>query len=183
MVLHQPTGIVYLACSTPSSRVHWTPALARLNASGISSTDYIGTYNPQTSAITRFTLSDFPTSDREGPQLSVHGMDVVPSSKDPKDLWVYLVNHRMPRDNGDPRVVGADSSVEVFKTRVGSGVLRHVRTYDDPAVIITPNDLVGASDGKSFYFTNDHGEKTGMVSCHWPFLERLTVRIRCDGSI
>ena len=133
----------------------------RLNAFGRSNTDYIATYNPETSVITRFTLANFP--DARGP-LSLHGMDVVPSASVPGELFVYLVNHRVPLGDADPRVVGADSSIEVFKTKVGGTVLTHLRTYEDPAVIIAPNDIAGASDGRSFYFTNDHGVRTGLVS-------------------
>ena len=37
--------------------------------------------------------------------LSLHGMDVVPSSEDQETLWVYLVNHRPPLE-----VSGKDSA-------------------------------------------------------------------------
>lgn len=155
MVLHQPTGILYLACSTPQSRMQWTPAISLLNASG-SSVDYIATYDPKNSKITRFKISGLP----EG--ISVHGMDVVPSASSSKDLFVYLVNHRPPVDK-DPVKFGANSTIEIFKTRVGASTLTHLHTVHSP-VIISPNDLVGSSDGKSFYFTNDAGAKTGFVS-------------------
>lgn len=87
-------------------------------------------------------------------------MDVVPSASDPDMLFVYVVNHRVPLD---PRERGADSAIEVFVTRVGSGKARHVATVEDAAVIVTPNDVVGHPDGRSFHFTNDHGAKTGPV--------------------
>jgi arylesterase / paraoxonase len=157
IVLHQPTGVLYLACSTPESRVHWTPAVLRLNASGRSSDDYIATYNPHTSRITKYLISG---SNARG--LSLHGMDVVPSAANASELWVYLINHRLPLE-GDASVVGADSSIEVFKTAVGSDTLAHVRTFEHP-VIITPNDVVGSADGQSVYFTNDYSVKTGNVS-------------------
>jgi sugar lactone lactonase YvrE len=75
---------------------------------------------------------------------------------------VYLVNHRKPIGGKDAEEVGADSSIEIFKTTVGSETLTHITTIEDQ-VIITPNDLVGSPDGKSFYFTNDHGSKTSYV--------------------
>ncbi|KAG5643602.1 hypothetical protein DXG03_000610 [Asterophora parasitica] len=158
IVLHQPTGVIYLACSTPSSRPFWTPAVGRLNASGASFNDYVATYDPATSRITRLNIKNFG-SERG---LSLHGMDVVPSSSNPSELFVYLINHRAPLDPNSAPHVGADSAVEIFKTAVGSDTLSHIRTVEDP-VIVCPNDLVGYPDGESFYFTNDHGEKVGHL--------------------
>ncbi|KAF8558064.1 calcium-dependent phosphotriesterase [Imleria badia] len=157
LVLHQPSGLVYLACSTPHSRSHWTPALDRLNASGRSEFDYVATYDPRTDAINQLSFSG-PLSPGG---ISLHGMDVVPSSDDSSLLYVYLVNHRKPI-SADARTIGADSVIEVFKTRIGSSTLEHLRTFQDPAVVITPNDVVGSPDGKSVHFTNDHRLKTGF---------------------
>ena len=94
-------------------------------------------------------------------------MDVVPSTSDPSQLFVYLVNHRKPLGGKDAHKVGADSSVEIFQTTVGGDTLMHLKTVEDP-VVLTPNDVVGSPDGKSFYFTNDHGSKTGYVSVPRP---------------
>ncbi|KIM45407.1 hypothetical protein M413DRAFT_17405 [Hebeloma cylindrosporum] len=158
LVLHQPTGLVYLACSTPSSRVHWTPTVGRLNATGASRSDYVAIYDPKSSAVTRLEVVDF--SSTRG--LSLHGMDVVPSSANPSDLFIYLVNHRAPPGDVLAKDVGADSVIEIFKTTVGGKTLTHLRTIESP-VIIAPNDIVGSPDGNSFYFTNDHGEKVGLL--------------------
>jgi len=152
-VLNQPTGLLYLACSTPSSRVLWTPSMGRLDDSGPPSNDYVATYDPKTSRVTR--LATTFTG------LSVHGMDVVPNAKDPSELYVYLVNHRRP-STGRAVDIGANSSVEIFKTKVGSKSLTHLRTIESP-VIHTPNDIVGSPNGHSFYFTNDYGSKTGLM--------------------
>ncbi|RDB16671.1 Serum paraoxonase/arylesterase 2 [Hypsizygus marmoreus] len=158
LVLHQPTGLLYLACSTPESRVAWTPCLSRLNASGASNNDYVSTYDPSSSRITRLKIKNF-TGNRG---LSLHGMDVVPSSSNPSELFVYLVNHRAPLAGQPAHLVGADSSIEVFKAIIGSDTLVHIKTVEDE-VILTPNDVVGYPDGQSFYFTNDHGEKVGLL--------------------
>ena len=157
-VLHEPSGLLYLACSTLSSRVHWTPAIDHLNATGASRDDYVATYQSKTNTVTRLKIVNFSSS--RG--LSLHGMDVVPSEIDPSELFVYLVNHRAPLGDADAAKVGADSVIEVFKTTVGGSTLTHIKTVEDP-VIITPNDIAGSSDGKSFYFTNDHGAKVGLV--------------------
>ncbi|TFK75385.1 serum paraoxonase/arylesterase [Pluteus cervinus] len=153
IILHQPSGVLYLACSTQDSRSRWLPAGERFNLTGRSTTDFVATYDPTTKVVTRLQTTDFQSA--RG--LSLHGMDVVPSSTDPKRLLVYLVNHRAPLDQ-DPYKVGADSVIEIFETTIASRKLVHRQTIEDP-VIIAPNDVVGSSDGQSFYFTNDHGSK------------------------
>ncbi|KAJ4490542.1 hypothetical protein J3R30DRAFT_96631 [Lentinula aciculospora] len=154
LVLHQPSGIIYLACSTPESRLAWTPAMSQLNAQGRSTGDYIATFDPVTLKIKHLRLENY-TSDQP---LSVHGMDVVVSTFNPKELFVYVVNHRAPSNGQDARNVGADSVIEVFKTTVSGDRLTHIKTVRD-SVILTPNDVAGDADGKGFFFTNDHGSK------------------------
>ncbi|KAJ7132849.1 hypothetical protein C8R43DRAFT_895364 [Mycena crocata] len=150
IVLHAPTGVLYLACSSPASRAHWTPAVGQLNTSGPNA-DYIATYNPATGTVARLQPSF--------PGLSVHGLDVVPSAKNRSELFIYAVNHRK-RPNAEKH--GADSSIEIFETAVGSTKLTHLRTVTDK-IILTPNDVVGGPDGKSFFFTNDHAAKIGLM--------------------
>jgi arylesterase/paraoxonase len=157
-VLHPPSGLLYLACSTPANRRHWTPAVAVLEEDKTTFDDYIATYDPTTGAVMRLTFSGFPTS--QG--YSSHGLDVVPSASNPSQLFIYAINHRKPVQ-GPGKLVGADSVVEIFEAEVGGDTATHVRTIESP-VINTPNDIVGASDGRSFYFTNDHGVKVGFVS-------------------
>ncbi len=161
LVLHPPSGLVYLACSTPANRQHWLPALAVFQEDKVPFDDYIATYDPATDAVTRLAFSGFPTSQGYG----AHGLDVVPSAADPRELFVYAINHRKPV-HGQGKLVGADSVVEIFKTTVGGNTLAHMRTMESP-IIDTPNDLVGSPDGKSFYFTNDHGDKLGFVRRRW----------------
>lgn len=101
-------------------------------------------------------------------KYSAHGMDVVTSSQNPNELYFYLVNHRTPAQ-GDPKKVGADSVIEVFKSvspAIGgkaSEKLNWIKTYKSE-YIHTPNDVVGSPDGKSFYVTNDHSKAVGAVS-------------------
>lgn len=90
-------------------------------------------------------------------------MDVVPSTTNPKELFVYLVNHQ-PFVGQDATKSGANSTIEIFRTKVGGSAMTHLHTVHSPSVIISPNDIVGLPDGKSFYFTNDAGAKTGLVS-------------------
>jgi len=155
-VLHPPSGLLYLACSTAPNRKYWLPALGVFQDDNAPFDDYIATYDAATGAVTRLTFSGFPTS--QG--YSAHGLDVVPSAADPRELFVYAINHRKPV-HGRGKLVGADSVVEIFKTTVGGNTLTHMRTFESP-IINTPNDLAGSPDGKSFYFTNDHGVKVGF---------------------
>jgi len=92
-------------------------------------------------------------------------MDVVASTVPGEEdiAWVYAVNHRPPEPAADADKVGADSVVEIFKTRIGGSVLDHVRTVRNERVV-TPNDLVGRPDGKGFWVSNDHSTKVGLVS-------------------
>ncbi|KAJ3863572.1 hypothetical protein EV359DRAFT_73547 [Lentinula novae-zelandiae] len=159
IVLHQPTGILYLACSTPESRLAWTPAMGQLNAQNRSADDYIATFDPATSKITRLELQNYHSDQ----PISVHGMDVVPSSTNRNELFVYLVNHRAPPHEQDAETVGADSVVEIFKTTVSGNQLVHIKTVRDSNIILSPNDVAGDANGKGFYFTNDHSFKISHV--------------------
>lgn len=132
--------------------------MGHYNTTGHPSSDYIATYDPRTSTVSRLDVTNMPSRG-----FSSHGMDVVPSSSNPNELYLYLINHRPPVDGRDARVVGADSSIEVFKTFVGSQKMVHHATIEDP-LIITPNDIVGSPDGKSFHVTNSLGTKVGAVS-------------------
>ena len=140
-----------------------------MNATGASNEDYVATYDPATSQVSRLTTPDF----NNGRGLSLHGMDVVPSSSDPQELFIYLVNHRIPLGDRSAEKTGADSVIEIFKTTVGEKTLTHIKTVED-TVIVTPNDVVGSADGKSFYFTNDNDAKVGLV-CFllYPFHHQL----------
>ncbi|KAG6862198.1 hypothetical protein C0995_002128 [Termitomyces sp. Mi166 len=158
IVLYQPTGVLYLSCSLPSSRTFWTPAANRLDAEHAYFDDYVATYDPASNRVTRLKFLNFNST--RG--FSSHGMDIVQSSSNPDELFVYLINHRAPLANQSAREVGADSTVEIFKTLVNTDSLIHINTVQDP-VIVSPNDLVGYPDGQSFYFTNDHSEKVGFV--------------------
>ncbi|KAI5123880.1 hypothetical protein M0805_005697 [Coniferiporia weirii] len=159
VVVHEPTGRVYMACSTQQSRTHWLPAANRLNATGKSSADYVAVFDPATSKVTRLRTQGFKF--HRG--LSVHGMDVVQSKLHPRDLLIYLINHREPMPPKTAWEEGQDSVVEIFRTRPGSDEMHYVATFKDP-VISTPNDIVATGDDKSFFFTNDHGfVKSGLA--------------------
>lgn len=98
--------------------------------------------------------------------FNLHGFDIRP---DPKTgtLRILLVNHRPPIDplTGAPLdavTLGANSTIELFHTQVGSVSMKHIKTYADPA-IQTPNQVAWVNDD-DFLFTNDHSAKVGFVS-------------------
>uniref|UniRef100_A0A8H8CP10 SMP-30/Gluconolactonase/LRE-like region domain-containing protein n=1 Tax=Psilocybe cubensis TaxID=181762 RepID=A0A8H8CP10_PSICU len=171
IILHQQSGLLYLACSNPLSRVQWTPAVGRLNAAGASRDDFVAIYDPKRSTVTRLKIQGFESA--RG--LSLHGMDVVESTSKPSELFVYLVNHRAPLGGLLAKDVGADSVIEIFKTTLGGDTLTHIKTVQDP-IICTPNDIVGSPDGKSFYFTNDFGSKVGIIR-HLDMLGRKSTSV------
>ncbi|KAJ1304412.1 hypothetical protein OPQ81_005560 [Rhizoctonia solani] len=163
LVIH-PSGLVYLACTpSPESRIDWMPSLFNLNSSalrGRASTDYVATYDPSSHLVTRLDMVGM--KDPRG--LNVHGLDIVADEIDPDILWMYLVNHRPPLDPlADARRIGADPVIEVFKTRLGSNTIEWIRTFEYSSLIVSPNDVVGGSDGKEVWFTNDRRAKTGQV--------------------
>jgi arylesterase/paraoxonase len=138
----------------------WTPALGRLNASARSTGDFIAVFDPATDSLRRFTLSGF--TDPRG--LNVHGLDVVQSSLNPAEFWVYAVNQRPPLDGiASERVAGPHPSVEVFRlSALSASTLEHVATVDAPP-IMSPNDVVGGADGSHFWFTNDGSHLHGLA--------------------
>jgi hypothetical protein len=88
-------------------------------------------------------------------------MDVVPDETNPNTLWIYLVNHRPELDSA---LKGANSVIEILKTQAGADHVEWVRTVENAQVVVTPNDIVGGSNGQEFWFTNDNGSKVGLVS-------------------
>lgn len=149
-----------MACSTQEERRHWIPTVNVLNATGKSITDYVAIFDPVASKITRLQTQGFKF--HRG--LSFHGMDVIQSKYHPSDIILYLINHKEPLLPARAEDVGADSVIEIFRTKTGSGEMHYVSTFKDP-VIATPNDVVSTGDDESFYFVNDHGfDKASWVS-------------------
>ncbi|KAF8915020.1 hypothetical protein CPB85DRAFT_1433223 [Mucidula mucida] len=149
VVVHQGTGLLYMACATIDQRSRWMNPSKDFTIP-VEGANYLALYDPENKySVKHITLPHFDTSRT----IAFHGMDVVPSKFNENEAFIYLIHHRVPIDQ-DVGVVGYDSCVEIFKTVVGSTIATHLHTIEGP-VVQTPNDLVGASDGKSFYFTND----------------------------
>lgn len=158
------------------------PTLNALNATALRSRqfhDYLATYDIPTGKITKLTLRGFA----EPRGLNLHGMDVVPDEKDSNVLWIYLVNHRPPVDASVyAERIGANSVVEVFKTRLGADHVEWVQTVEDAKVMITPNDIVGGANGQEFWFTNDNSVKIGIVGSCILTLSNLLIFVGVDAA-
>lgn len=66
----------------------------------------------------------------------------------------------------DNAAVGANSTIEVFDTVVGSREWKHVRTIADAEKIRTPNSLAFL-DPDTIVFSNDHAHKVGEGARVW----------------
>ncbi|ESZ91984.1 hypothetical protein SBOR_7641 [Sclerotinia borealis F-4128] len=168
MWFHHASGYLYMACSDVPSRLEWLPAADRLNASGRGLTDRIAILDTRGSGslesrLQWMTTEGFSGNNGDG-TFNLHGFDIRP---DPKTniLRVLLINHRPPMDpisgaSLDAVSLGANSTIELFHIEAGSGSMRHMRTYTDPA-IHAPNQVAWVNDD-AFVFTNDHSAKVGF---------------------
>ncbi|GAA96481.1 uncharacterized protein L969DRAFT_94569 [Mixia osmundae IAM 14324] len=183
--IHRETGLSYLPCSARSRRKHWIPAVLKLDALSLAKTagqDYIALLDLNTEQVTKLTL------DKPLPRgLNLHALDVWFENDDKvaekgDKMWVFVNNHRPPFNATSAPFVGADSSVEIFETTLGSGKLHHVKTVAHPT-ILTPNNLV-ATGPSSFYVSNDHFDKThwrrGMAQ--WFVDPAASSIVHCDAS-
>lgn len=121
-------------------------------------------YDTRSGKVTQVTIPNLPAH-LDG-KLHLHAIEAWIDPKDSDKLTFFLNNHGVPVSASgevqDPHVVGADSTVEIFETRLGSDTWKHVKTVRHP-LLRTPNNLV-ATGPRSFYATNDHIDKTAWVS-------------------
>jgi arylesterase/paraoxonase len=110
-------------------------------------------------------LVDFPGINGDG-SVNLQGFDVYVGENDPPTLRMLLVNNRPFLDpvTGallDGTNLGANATIELFETTLGSTELRYVKTYHDPA-IQTPNN-VAFMGPDAFVLTNDRSVIHGFV--------------------
>lgn len=116
---------------------------------------------PYSTRIKRIQTENFQGHDGKG-TLLLHGIgafvgkDGLGGNAEDQSLRLFLINHRV---QSDPHIHGANSTVELFETTLGSETMKHIKTFSHPD-IFTPNNLV-PSGPESFYFTNDHSVKKG----------------------
>ncbi|GAA5820789.1 hypothetical protein JCM11251_003160 [Rhodosporidiobolus azoricus] len=176
------SGLAYLACSTPASRVAWTPAMLHLNASALplgKSQDKLVLLDLRTRNYQDVKLSGLPD---EAQGVWVHGMDVYRSPSEPEKLSLFLISHRPPSKRSSAPLVGADSVVEIFETRLGEKEARWVKTVRHEKVK-TQNSIAAVGE-RAFYVTNDHRDKVHWTRKWEKFYPSIALSsiVYCDAS-
>lgn len=140
----------------------WVPAMDHLNASKVDSlpSDTVYIYDTSSGLVKPIEILNRPPHLEK---LHLHGIDGFVDPVDSKKVTFFLNNHAVPQGIalGDVHKHGAESTIEVFESRLGETRWKHVKTIRD-RLILTPNNIVATGHG-SFYVTNDHPAKTGLV--------------------
>lgn len=149
--------------SLSTSNDHWD-ALNRPNRDYLAFLDTRSTEGDFESRTRKVRLEGFHGLAGEG-SFTSHGFGFWTDPTPGSDMMrVFLVNHRPALDGLINALIldettGANSTIEIFETRVGSDVAQHIRTVAHP-LIRTPNN-VEPTGPDSFYVTNDHHVKRG----------------------
>jgi len=159
--IHRQSGISYLPCSTIPARQQWCPAMDMLNGHEVEKlpSDTIKMYDTNTGTVSTIVI-DNPPAHLDG-KLHLHAIDAFADPRDPEKLTFFINNHGVPTGGQSAHAVGADSTVEIFETRLGSKNWKHVQTVRHE-LILTPNNLL-ATGPRSFYVSNDHFSKTSQL--------------------
>ena len=173
IILHEPSGVLFLSCTPPTRHSQWHPYAGGYNTSA-ADTGYVATYDPCSKKVTKLTA----TGSKSPRGLSPFCMDIVPSTRNPLEFTIYLINMRPPsvglETNLPPGIRdeiasvrakrrGPDPSVEVFRYFLGSDTMQHIATWADEEIMIFPSDVVGLPDGEGFWFTNMYPSRAGAV--------------------
>ncbi|CEH15029.1 PROTEIN POML-2 [Ceraceosorus bombacis] len=176
--LHEPSGLLYAACSDPVKRSYWTPANNKREVKERPRNDYLAIYDTNAGTTRKVSLVDFALAGNDGKaEINVHGFDIhvgEQSADGAPRLDIFMINHRPPLGEGgmelDANKVGANSTIEHFTSNLGAGEAQYVKTYFDEEIITTPNSVV-ATSSNSFLFTNDHGiDKASPLRLLNPFV-------------
>jgi arylesterase/paraoxonase len=123
---------------------------------------------PIASRLEFMTLKNFSGNNGDG-TINLHGISMHESADG--TLSILLNNHRPSIDpetgaEYDAKLMGANSTIELFRSKVGSAEMTHVKTWADET-IQTPNKIIFANPAESdeeILWTNDHSGKIGIVS-------------------
>ena len=115
-------------------------------------------YDTQSGSISPIRITNRPVHLHE---LHLHGIDAFIQPDDEKRLTFFLINHAVPEDKANAHHTGADSTIEIFQTTLGSLEWQWVSSVSHE-LMIAPNNIM-ATGPRQFYFTNDHNVKVSWV--------------------
>lgn len=106
--------------------------------------DTIQMYDTNTGKVTQINIPNLPPHLNNA--LHLHGIEAWIDPKDHEKLTFFLNNHGLPKtatgELQDPRVVGADSTIEIFETRLGSSTWTHVKVKFQRTLKYSPSLIV-----------------------------------------
>lgn len=170
---HPETGLLYLACAASvESRSNWMPGFQKFVQP--STSDYIAILDTRgsgsyASRIQKIEIKDFfedafRDEGRQEGTLNLHaiGIEADKTSTKGSNIRIHLNNHK-PYYNQDGTInassyLGANSTIEVFTSKLGSSTFNHLKTISSPS-IVAPNSIAPLNS-ETFLFTNDHDVKT-----------------------
>jgi arylesterase/paraoxonase len=165
-----PNGCLRKIPNSKSNTLCSYCSVDHLNASARSLTDRFAVLDtrgkgPIRDRIQWLALENFSGINGDG-TLNLHGFDIR-ADENSDTLHVLVINHRPPIDPStgkvlDATVIGANTTIEHFITKVGAPNMRYIRTTIDP-LIDTPNNVAWVSED-GFVLSNDHSAKVGVVS-------------------
>lgn len=163
-------SVVCLIFTQCKVHANYVASVDKLNPSGRGMNDRMAILDtrasgPVSKRLKWMDLVDFPGISGDG-TINLQGFDVHVGDDDPPTLCMLLVNNRPFLDpiTGallDATKLGANATIELFETTLGSIELRYVKTFHDPA-IQTPNN-VAFMGPDAFVITNDKSAIHGFV--------------------
>ncbi|BFZ53689.1 hypothetical protein PYCC9005_000719 [Savitreella phatthalungensis] len=137
------TRLLYTACAANvEERIPWFPAMGHFSDPELGSRirDKLFVLDLTTDKLTELKTPNFVST------FVSHGIDVIPTKKDPTVVAIYAINHT-PKG----------SVVEKFYHKVGSAEARHQKTFSSAEYMYSPNDLHVFDESRdAFFYTNDH---------------------------
>ncbi|KAL2816313.1 hypothetical protein BJX63DRAFT_420048 [Aspergillus granulosus] len=153
---YAPGNVIFAACEdSVLQRFRWFPPLVMLDGPA-DSTGSIHVIDPQTLVSSRLEFENFPSP------FITHGIDVIQDPDQAEAVYIFAVNHLAnPEYRPNTDTPKARSQIEIFHHVLGASTTRHVRSVRHP-LITTPNDIY-AINPHSFYVTNDHYYREGLL--------------------
>ncbi|UPX09980.1 uncharacterized protein EKO05_0000656 [Ascochyta rabiei] len=155
---------LYAACAGTRSRMAWSPAISKLDASGRrpSGAEIVALEIDSIAPNGFFSLRSIKPTGSFGAQGNAILDTVGFTGEFIDDTTIHFYFPNVPPYHGtyfDATELGANATVEVFEFKRGNDEMKHVRTIQSTAVW-SPNRPAAVGNG-DFLVTNDHGAKVG----------------------